>query len=328
MSLVDNHVTHAIDLSIPETFGVTVERSRLLAPLTSIKVGGAAEYFATVNTVDQLIKLVRWARSSGMPYIILGGGSNVLVSDAGVKGLVIQNRCRAVRVDDPPCCDYPQDLRPYLFAESGAAMAGLARISINAGLTGLEWAVSVPGTVGGAVINNSGAHGGEVKDNLWNVLVLDENDEVRELLPADLDYAYRHSSLKRGRTIRGGFGPVVLSANFRLDLGDAEQSRIQADEFLTHRRRTQPVEPSLGSTFKNPPGDYAGRLIQAAGLQGDSIGGIEVSHTHANFLINRGGVGQATASDVARMIEHIQQTVFQQYGVKLEPEIQWYGEWE
>jgi UDP-N-acetylmuramate dehydrogenase len=328
MALEDNRLGEEIDLSGPEAFGVTVERLRLLAPLTSIKVGGAAEYFAVANTVDQLIKLVRWARRQELPYSILGGGSNVLISDAGVKGLVIQNRCRVVRVDDPPCCDYPQDLRPFLFAESGAAMAGLARTSINAGLAGLEWAVSVPGTVGGAVINNSGAHGGEVKDNLWNTLVLDENGEVCELRPEHLDYAYRHSSLKRGRTVHGGFGPVVLSANFRLNVGDSEQSRAQADDFLSHRRRTQPVEPSLGSTFKNPPGDYAGRLIQAAGLQGYRIGGIEVSHTHANFLINPGGVGSATAADVTRMIEHIQEIVRQHFEVELEPEIQWFGEWE
>jgi UDP-N-acetylmuramate dehydrogenase len=317
-----------LDLTVPTRLSITIEENRPLASFTSIKVGGPADYFATVQTVDQLLKLARWARSVDLPYLILGGGSNVLISDRGVRGLVIQNRCRQVRVDDPPCCDYPQDLRPFLFAESGAAMAGLARTSINAGLTGLEWAVSVPGTVGGAVINNAGAHGGEVKDNLWNVLILDENDEVQELEPEKLQYVYRSSSLKRGQRIDAGFGAVVLSANFRLGPGDPEEMRARADSFLAHRRRTQPVEPSLGSTFKNPPGDYAGRLIDAVGLRGHRLGGIEISETHANFFINPGGLGSGSAADVVKMIETVQTTVRDRFGVDLEPEIQWVGDWK
>lgn len=317
-----------LDLAVPTQWGIEIEQNRILAPLTSMKVGGPADYFATVSSPHQMIKLVRWARQSQLPYWLLGGGSNTLISDAGVRGLVIQNRCRTVRIDEPPCCDYPQDLRPFLMAESGAAMAGVARTSINAGLTGLEWAVSVPGTVGGAVVNNAGAHGGEVKDSLWNVLMLDESGEVVELRGDQMEYQYRHSCLKQGRVITAGFGPVVLSANFRLDTGDVQTSRTQADGFLSHRRRTQPVEPSLGSTFKNPPGDYAGRLIQAAGLQGHTIGGIEVSRLHANFLINPGGVGSGSAADVVRMINHIQETVAARFQVQLEPEIQWIGEWE
>ncbi len=325
--MISLHNERVLDLSRPATLGIAIEQNRPLAALTSMKVGGPAEYFATVQTVDHLLKLVRWARSQDLPYWILGGGSNVLISDAGVRGLVIQNRCRQVRVDDPPCCDYPQDLRPYLYAESGAAMAGLARTSVNAGLTGLEWAVSVPGTVGGAVINNAGAHGGEVKDNLWDALILDANDEVREVKPDDLAYSYRSSNLKRGRVLRAGFGSVVLSANFRLSAGVPDEIRVRADNFLAHRRRTQPVEPSLGSTFKNPPGDYAGRLIEAAGLQGHRIGGIEVSRTHANFFVNPGGVGGASAADVVAMIEYVQERVLRLFHVALEPEIQWVGEW-
>ena len=194
-------------------------------------------------------------------------------------------------------------------------------------LTGLEWAVSVPGTVGGAVINNAGAHGGEVKDNLWDALILGADDEVREFGPEELAYAYRSSNLKRERVLHAGFGAVVLSANFRLSAGAPDEIRLRADNFLTHRRRTQPVEPSLGSTFKNPPGDYAGRLIEAAGLQGHRIGGIEVSHTHANFFVNPGGVGSASAADVVAMIEFVQERVLRLMHVALEPEIQWVGEW-
>lgn len=315
------------DLSVPAAFGVRVEQDRPLAPFTSIKIGGPAEYFAKVETVAQLLKLVRWARSIGLPYLILGGGSNVLISDAGVRGLVIHNRCRTVRVDEPPCCDYPLDERPFVFAESGAPTAGVARTAVRAGLTGLEWAVSIPGTIGGAVVNNAGAHGGEIKDVLWNALVLDEEDTVQDFRPAHFAYAYRQSSLKRGRVIQAGFGPVVLTVNFRLHRGDPAQIRATADGYLEHRRRTQPVEPSLGSTFTNPPGDFAGRLIEAAGLKGYRIGGVMVSPVHANFIVNPGGVGAATAADVVRLIDHIRTTVLQRFGVELKPEIQWVGTW-
>ena len=304
-----------------------IRQAHLLANLTTIKVGGAADYFATVTDTHHLLKLVRWARANDLPYLILGGGSNVLISDRGVRGLVIHNRCKAVQVQDAPCCDYPRDTRPFLFAESGALMAGAARTAINAGLTGLEWAVSVPGSVGGAVVNNAGAHGGEVKDCLWDVLLLDDRGDIQIYRVEDLAYAYRQSSLKRGGITDAGFGPVLLSANFRLDSGERETIRRTAQAFLSHRRDTQPVEPSLGSTFVNPPGDFAGRLIEEAGLKGFGLGGIEVSRTHANFLINPGGVGAATAADVVAMIEHIQAEVARYSGVQLEPELQKIGDW-
>jgi len=315
------------DLQAPAHIGVELEADHALAGLTSIKIGGPADYFATVTHPHQMLRLVRWARQVELPYLVLGGGSNVLISDAGVRGLVIHNRCRALRIDPAPCCVFPLDDRPFLFAESGALLAGAARTSVNAGLAGLEWAVSVPGTVGGAVINNAGAHGGEVKDNLWDVMLLDEDGDVQVVRAGELDYSYRHSSLKRGESIQPGYGPVVLSANFRLAPGDDEQIRATAQRFLEHRRRTQPVEPSLGSTFTNPPGDYAGRLIDAAGLRGKRLGGIEVSQTHANFLINPAGVGGATAAHVLAMMELIQETVHKLFGVSLEPEIQRVGAW-
>lgn len=317
----------APDLSAPERFGVAVEQNRPLAGLTTMKVGGPADFFATVRHSHQLLKLARWARAAQLPYLILGGGSNILLSDRGVRGLVIHNRCRDVRIQQPPCCDFPRDERPFLFAESGALLAGAARTAINAGLTGLEWAVSVPGTVGGAVVNNAGAHGGEVKDCLWDALLLDADGDVQTYCLEDFAYAYRHSSLKRGRVHAGGFGPVLLSANFRLETGDTEEIRQTAQAFLGHRRRTQPVEPSLGSTFVNPPGDFAGRLIEQAGLKGLGVGRVEVSQTHANFLVNPGGVGAGTAADVLALIRQIQEQVQERCGVWLEPEIQLVGEW-
>lgn len=322
-----NNTVTLPDLREPAAFGVEVQRQVSLAPYTTMKVGGPAELFAGVSTVSALIRLVRWARTAQLPYYMLGGGSNVLIADAGIRGLVIYNRCRQVRVDAAPCCVFPQDDRPFLFAESGVALAGLARQSIAEGLTGLEWAVSVPGTVGGAVVNNAGAHGGEVKDNLYDAMVLDERDEIREIPAAELGYAYRSSSLKRRLTVKAGFGPVVLSVNFRLAYGDAMEIRARADAYLAQRRRTQPVEPSLGSTFANPPGDYAGRLIDAAGLKGVQSGGVQVSTQHANFIVNPGGVGTAQAADVAALIAQIQEVVQARFGVLLEPEVQMVGEW-
>jgi UDP-N-acetylmuramate dehydrogenase len=206
-------------------------------------------------------------------------------------------------------------------------MAGVARQSTREGLTGLEWAVSVPGTVGGAVVGNAGAHDGEIKDSLVYARLVDEAGEVREVGVADFAYAYRDSLLKRLKPLQAGFKPVVLSATFRLAYGDPDIVAARAQAFLAHRRRTQPVEPSLGSTFVNPPGDYAGRLIEAAGLKGARVGGAAVSTLHANFIVNVGGVGAATARDVLQLMARVQATVRGRFGVELEPEVQLAGDW-
>ncbi len=319
--------TMRFDCSVPEKLGLTIRRNVLLAPLTTMKVGGEADFFVTVTTTDQLLKLVRWAHSIELPYFLLGGGSNILISDRGIRGLVIENRCRQVRVDEAPCCVFPRDDRPYLMAESGAAMAGVARTAVRAGLTGLEWAVSVPGTVGGGVVGNAGAHGGEIKDSLEYAMLIDGAGDVQEYKVADFTYAYRDSTLKRLKPLVAGFKPVVLSANFRLERGNTEAISERAERFLQHRRRTQPVSPSLGSTFVNPPSDFAGRLIEEAGLKGYRCGGVEVSTQHANFIVNPGGVGHATAEDVLQLISYIQERVAAICGVALEQEVQLVGEW-
>lgn len=315
------------DFSKLASLGLTLRRKVSLAPLTTIKVGGPAEFFVTVSTTDHLARLLRWAREVELPWFVLGGGSNILISDAGISGLVIHNRCKTVRVDEAPCCVWPQDERPYLFAESGAPMAGAARISVNAGLTGLEWAISVPGTVGGAVVGNAGAYGGEIKDSLEYGLLLGENGEIREFHAEEMAYGYRNSTLKRGKPLQAGFKPVVLSVNFRLPRAEPEAIKTRAEEYLQHRRRTQPVEPSLGSMFVNPPGDYAGRLIEAAGIKGASSGGVRVSEQHANFIVNPGGVGTATAADVIDLMQKVQQRVAQAFGVQLQAEVQLAGDW-
>ncbi len=304
----------------PSDLGVEIRRDVTLASSTTMKVGGPADYFATVTASEQLQKLVAWCHEVRLPYFVLGGGSNILISDRGVRGLVIDNRCRQVRIEE-------QGNRWVLIAESGAAMAGAARTSVRAGLTGLAWAVSVPGTVGGAVVGNAGAHGGEIKDVLLHALVMDETGAVQRMNVADLAYTYRDSALKRKRPLQAGFKPVVLSATFGLEPGDPMAIKAEADAYLAHRRQTQPAEPSLGSTFVNPPGDYAGRLIEAAGLKGTRVGGVEVSRVHANFIVNPGGVGNATAQDVMALIRLIQTTVKEKFGVELEREIQLAGDW-
>jgi UDP-N-acetylmuramate dehydrogenase len=311
---------HTLDLEVRETVS--------LAPLTTMKVGGPADYFATVSRIDQLTALVRWCHAVNLPYLVLGGGSNILISDRGVRGLVIHNRCRAMRLEAPAAAQENAADDVTLFAESGAAMAGVARWSVRQGLTGLEWAVSVPGTIGGAVVGNAGAHGAEIKDNLQDALLLDEAGALQRAPLAAFDYAYRDSVLKRKQPLQAAFKPVVLSANFRLDRGDPAAIKARADAYLAHRRRTQPVEPSLGSTFVNPPDDFAGRLIEAAGLKGTRMGGVEVSRTHANFIINPGGAGSATAADVMALIEFIRERVAATSGILLEREIQLAGDWQ
>ena len=316
---------------------VPIEQNVSLAPLTTMRVGGPAAYFARVSTLADLSDLLRWAQQVSLPYLVLGGGSNILVSDAGVRGLVIQNRCRQVTVLDAlpeNSIDQEQQVTQFLLAESGANMAGVARTSVRHGLTGLEWAVSVPGTIGGAVVNNAGAHGGEVKDNLVEAQVVIGTGQHQRYTTETLQYNYRSSVLKsKTHPLRAGFGPVVLSATFQLTKAPEEEVKERADEFLNHRRRTQPVEPSLGSMFMNPPGDYAGRLIEAAGLKGTRIGAIEVSQQHANFIIHPSNVVGAQqesgrATDVVTLIELIQEAVEKQFGIRLQTEVQLVGEWE
>jgi UDP-N-acetylmuramate dehydrogenase len=324
-----------LELATPAALGIEIRRGVSLAPLTTMKVGGPAELFASVATLAQLLGLVRWAQATAQPYCLLGGGSNVLISDAGVRGLVIFNRCRGVQIGQVSSGSDESDqfvgfvgASHLLQAESGALMAGVARRAVAAGLTGLEWAVSLPGTVGGAVVNNAGAYGWEIKDNLESATVLDAQGSLVKLTPADASYAYRTSSLKRTGVVHAGFGPVVLDARFLLAHGDPAVIAAQAERNLLQRRHSQPNEPSLGSTFRNPPGDSAGRLIEAADLKGERRGGVEVSRHHANFLINPGGVGATTAADVMALIRHVQQVVLDRCGMALETEVQLVGEWE
>ncbi|HML24654.1 MAG TPA: UDP-N-acetylmuramate dehydrogenase, partial [Aggregatilinea sp.] len=269
------------------------------------------DWLLTARSRADLVDAVRIAQAADLPWLVLGGGANVLAADAGVRGLVIVNHAKDFTIDD--------DGR--VLSDSGMSLSTLGRRCMSRGLAGLEWAVNVPGTVGGAVVNNAGAHGGDMAEIVRTVEVLDAADlSVATWDVARMDYAYRHSALKgtRGRY-------VVLGAALTLEPGhDPAALNARADGFVAHRKQTQPPGASLGSIFKNPPGDYAGRLIEAAGLKGYAIGGVQISPVHANFFVH---TGHGTASDYRALIEHARAVVLAQFGVTLETEIECLGDW-
>ena len=290
--------------------GDMVKENVPLAPYTSARIGGPADIFITVNTVTQLVRTVNLLWKQYMPFTILGGGSNVLVSDKGVRGLVILNRAKGVKF-------HAGDL-PSVVVESGVIFSNLANRCASKGLSGIEWAATVPGTVGGAVYGNAGAFGGDVAGNLITTELLTEHG--RESYSVEqMKYTYRSSVLKRGE-VKG----IVLSAELRLANSTMDDVTVKIQQFSAHRKATQPPGASMGSMFKNPPGDYAGRLIDVSGLKGTRIGNAEVSPLHGNFFINH---GNTRAADIRALIEKVQKTVKEKQGVDLELEIEFVGEW-
>jgi UDP-N-acetylmuramate dehydrogenase len=307
--------------------GIQLLRDEPLAKHTTFRIGGPAEWYVAATTLEQLETLAELALEHGMPLTVLGGGSNLLVSDRGIRGLVVANQARwhgpaeAFRKR----WDHPAVRDNQLVVESGALLAGLARWAVRRGLAGLEWAVSVPGTVGGAVIGNAGAHGSDTAANLAWVAVHYPGCARQVLGRDELRYVYRNSLLKEQLLAASREPkPVVLAAGIELRRGQAEELERRADEYLTKRRATQPVEPSAGSIFRNPPGDHAGRLIESLGLKGHQTGGAQVSPRHANFIVN---VDNATAADVAALINLLREQVYRATGIGLAPEILFVGEW-
>ncbi len=292
-----------------------LEQDELLARHTTFRVGGPADWFVRVESRAELVQAVMYGQAAHLEIFILGNGSNILVSDAGFRGLVIENHADAAQEHlDESNGDHLQ-----VIAESGASLPGLANRLARQGWSGLEWAIGVPATVGAAVVTNAGAHGGAVSDNLALAEILDEQGKMREWSNSDLQYDYRTSFLKQHPNAY-----AVLTAEFVLSKSTPAECVARMNQFSAHRRATQPTEPSVGSMFKNPPGDHAGRLIEAAGLKGTRIGQVEVSNVHAHFFVNRGG---ATASDVLRLVELVRERVRTKFQVELELEIQLVGEW-
>ena len=298
-------------------FGARLKTGEPLARYTSARVGGPADFLASANSAGELAELVRSAWRLGFQPVILGGGSNVLVSDAGVRGLVILNRARAIEFNVAS-----QDGRPAVWAESGVNLGSLARQCGARGLGGLEWAATVPGTLGGAVFGNAGAHNGDLAGSLVLAEILQHDGTVRRWTHSELGFAYRISRLKQLKA--QGRPQVVLGAELALSAGVPEALQATVEQFVTHRKRTQPPGASMGSMFKNPPGDFAGRLIEAAGLKGARRGQAEISGLHANFFVN---LGEARAADVLALIHMAHAAVLQKFGVDLELEVELIGDW-
>lgn len=297
--------------TLRELFGEQVQEHIPLAPYTSARIGGPADVLVTVRNADELARAVITCWEGSLPYTLLGGGSNLLVSDKGIRGVVILNKAKQTEFRTGP--------EPVLWAESGAVFSNLAHRAAAKGLSGLEWAATVPGTVGGAVYGNAGAFGGDVAHDLARAELLTRQGRVWWPVEA-LGYDYRSSVVKRGEV-----QAVVLSAEFKLKNGRAEEIKATIDQFTQRRKATQPPGASMGSMFKNPPGDYAGRLIEAAGLKGTRIGNAEISPLHGNFFINH---GETRAGDIRKLVELAQKTVKEKFGVQLELEVELAGEWE
>ena len=304
-----NPANFAADLTAK--FGDKVKKNVSLAPYTAARVGGPADLFITANSADELAAIISLLREAGTDYFILGGGSNVLISDKGVRGITVLNRAKAVRFenDDPP----------KVWAESGVVFSNLANRCALKGLSGLEWAATVPGTIGGAIYGNAGAFGGDTAGNLICAELL--TDAGRQKWPVEnMAYGYRTSILKRSDIIA-----TVLSAELTLKYATKEEVSVKISEFSERRKISQPPGASLGSMFKNPAGDYAGRLIEAAGLKGTRIGNAEVSPIHGNFFINH---GKTDANDIRALVELVRKTVKDKFGIELDLEIELIGEWD
>ncbi|MBK8138671.1 MAG: UDP-N-acetylmuramate dehydrogenase [Chloroflexi bacterium] len=289
--------------------GDRLQRDVPLAKFTAARLGGPADwlYMARSDT-DELTAVVRAAWAAGLPVRVIGGGANVLVSDLGVRGLVVINKITRVEAVG----------EGLLQVSAGTPLTYLCRECAARGLRGFEWAVAVPGTLGGAAINNAGAHGGAMRDTVVSATVV-EPESAREWSAADLAYDYRHSALKS----RADRRYLLTGALLRFDSDDPAAISARMDEYNAYRKRTQPPGASLGSVFKNPPGDYAGRLIEAAGLKGFRIGSAQVSPIHANFFLNEGG--SANAADYYALVRHVQAAVLAHSGISLEPEIEFVG---
>lgn len=292
--------------------GIDLAHDVPIGPFTTLRVGGPANRLTVAETPDELVAALRIARDAAVPAGVLGKGSDLVVSDRGVRGLVIRNRADAIEIDG-------RTVR----AQSGAAMATLVKRTTAAGLAGVEFGISIPGTVGGAVWANAGAHGGEIKDVVRRVTAWSrEADRLVELRSdADVDdfwFAYRDSRFKSGNE-------VILSAQFELGIDDQTEIAERVAAFHEHRRTTQPLtDQNAGSVFRNPPGDYAGRLIEAAGLKGFRIGSASVSRKHANFIVvDRNGA----AVDVRAVADHVRAVVVDRFDVELTYEIEFVGDW-
>ena len=284
-----------------------------LAKYTAARLGGPADWlYVARESLDDLVQVVSTAWAHDIPLRVIGGGANVLVSDRGIRGLTVINRVSQVEFGA-----WSQGQR--VSVTGGTSLSVLANRCQRQGLAGMGWAVNVPGTVGGAGVNNAGAHDGDMADSVKDAVVL-EPDGAKIYSNAELAYDYRHSMLKARADRR--FLVLLVTLMLRDEPPPVIRKRMQG--FIQRRKASQPPGASLGSIFKNPPGDYAGRLIEAAGLKGYAVGGVMVSPVHANFVVN---TGDGTATDYDALIRQVQTTVAQKFEITLELEIERIGDW-
>ena len=302
-----------MNVNIKQRFQEILEDKRILEaePMsrhTTFRIGGPADLFVVPETVDEIAKLLSVCKEEEIPYFILGNGSNLLVSDNGYRGVVVQlyRSFGQITVEGNE-----------IHVQAGALLSGIAAAARDASLTGFEFAGGIPGTLGGAVVMNAGAYGGEMKNVLKEVTVLTPEGEVLTLQADQLHMGYRTSVVKEA-------GYIVLEAVIALEKGDQEMIRGRMQELAGMRSSKQPLSyPSAGSTFKRPEGYFAGKLIMDSGLRGYQVGGAQVSEKHCGFVIN---TGNATAKDVTTLMSDVQRIVMEKFGVKLEPEVKFLGE--
>lgn len=302
--MISEAVIQALKKYVPEE---NICLQEPMAGHTTFRIGGPADCFVQIESEEQLQKVQHYLSLVELPWFVVGNGSNLLVSDRGFSGVVLQvgRRMSRITLDGT-----------RVIAQAGATLAQVARAAMENGLTGLEFASGIPGTVGGGVVMNAGAYDGELSQVVEQVVVQDRNGERMELDNATMEFGYRTSSLRRHPF-------VVTEVTFRLERGDREQIKARMEELAARRREKQPLEfPSAGSTFKRPQGYYAGKLIMDAGLRGFQVGGARVSEKHCGFVIN---TGEASAEDVRAVIRSVQEQVKDKLHVVLEPEVIFLG---
>ncbi|MBW3632222.1 MAG: UDP-N-acetylmuramate--L-alanine ligase [Chloroflexi bacterium] len=310
------HAASAASITIPGHPGLKVLRDAPMRLHTTWRIGGPADFLVRAATPDDLLVAVAWGRQEGMPVTVVGGGSNLLVGDSGIRGLVVLARTpgeRAGALVDVE--DLGDAVRLRVAAQAPLSWTG--RYAAERGWAGMDWAVGLPGTIGGATVNNAGAHGTEQIDHLESVVMLNERGEIEEHPAAWLEAAYRHTVIKAAPRPRPW---IVLTAVMLLPKGDPSALVRLADEHAAFRKETQPTGACGGSTFANPPGDFAGRLLEESGLKGFAVGGAAFSPKHANWIVNDGA---ATAADVRELIETAQARVRDQFGVELRREVEY-----
>ncbi len=302
--MISGAVVEALERYVPR------DNIRLQEPMaghTTFRIGGPADCFLQLEDEEQLRKVRRYLDLAGVPFFVLGNGSNLLVDDAGYRGVILQIGTKMSDISVQGC---------HIIAKAGATLRQVAAAALEHGLTGFEFAAGIPGTVGGGVVMNAGAYGGEMSQVVTQVRVVSREGEVMELDNDTMEFAYRNSVIR-------GSAFTVTEVTFCLELGDREAIRARMEDLAARRREKQPLEyPSAGSTFKRPEGHFAGQLIMEAGFAGYQIGGARVSEKHCGFLIN---AGNATARDVRALIGEIQERVKERFRVELETEVVFLG---